>query len=132
MAVQPTSTSIGAVQTGIVKLTVDGTTYRVKGAIDYNLGYPMRETILGQDAPHGYKLTPQTPFVECATTDGNDYDIQQILTAANISNITVELSNGKQITYTDCWYAGEGTVNTEESELTLRFESVNRGSEIPA
>lgn len=127
-AVLPTTTSQGDVLTGLVKLTVDGTTFRVKGAIDYDLGVPVSEEIIGQDGVHGFKQTPKAAYVECEVTDGRSYDIKQILKAQNVT-VTVSLNNGKTITFTNCTQTGDGKLNTEESTITLKWTSLNQGVE---
>lgn len=127
-AIGTTSSSIGAVMTGIVKLTVEGTIYRIKGAIDYNLGLPLREVIKGQDGVHGFKETTQEATVEVTSTDGSDYDLAAILTATDVV-VSVFLNNGKTITFANCFQAGDGKVNTEEGEFTLKWISMSKGIE---
>lgn len=127
-AVLPTTTAQGDVVTGLVKLTVDGVTYRVKGAIDYDLGLPMAEEIIGQDGIHGFKETPKVAYVECEVTDGYSYDLKQIINATNVT-VVVALNNGKTVTFTNCRQTGEGKVNSEESALTLKWVSMNQGVE---
>jgi len=42
---------------------------------------------------------------------------------------SVELANGKVFVLRNAWYAGEGTVNTDEANIGVRFEA-DKGEEI--
>jgi len=45
--------------------------------------------------------------------------------------VIAELANGKTVVLRSAWYAGEGKVNTAESEIDARFEGLS-GEEIGA
>lgn len=109
---------------GIMYLKVDGEIYDAKGAFTYNLGKPKNEAILGADGVHGYKSTPQVPFIEGEITDRAGLDLAS-LCETDEATITLELANGKVITLRDAWYAGEGTGNTEEGNIGVRFEGLS-------
>jgi hypothetical protein len=44
----------------------------------------------------------------------------------NTSNatVTLELANGKVVVAREAWYAGDGTVQTEEGNIAVRFEAM--------
>jgi hypothetical protein len=109
---------------GIIALKVNGDIYFAKGNFTYNLGKPKREGVVGADTVHGYKETPQVPFVEGEITDRNELSLEDLVTLDD-ATITLELSNGKVITLSEAWYAGEGTGNTEEGNIACRFEGMN-------
>ncbi len=113
---------------GIIQLQVDGELQDAKGNFTYNLGRPMREAIIGADAVHGYKETPQVAFVEGEITDRGNLDLAKLVTLTG-ATVTLELANGKVIALRDAWYAGEGTGNTEEGNIAVRFEGKS-GEEI--
>lgn len=113
---------------GIIFLKVDGTIYDAKGNFTYNAGSPMREAIVGADKVHGYKETPQVPFIEGEITDSQSVDLAS-LTSIKDATITLELANGKVFTLREAWFAGEGTANTEEGNIAVRFEGI-QGEEI--
>ncbi len=109
---------------GILYFKVDSELYDAKGNFTYNLGMPKREAILGCNAVHGYKETMQAPFIEGEVTDRKELDLKKLITAES-ATVTLELSNGKVIVLRDAWYAGEGTGNTEEANIAVRFEGIS-------
>ena len=106
---------------GIIFLKIDGTRYSAKGAWSYNLGRAKKEFVIGADAVHGYKTLPQIAFVEGAITDRSDIDLAALVDATDIT-VTLELANGKTVVLHHALQAGDGTGNTEEGEIALRFE----------
>ncbi len=106
---------------GLIELKVDGRVYSAKGNFTYNAGVPLREAILGSDGVHGFKETPQAPFIEGEVTDRGDLDL---ISLASITDATVVLKhgNGKLFMLTGAYYAGDGTGTTEESNVAVRFE----------
>lgn len=109
---------------GIIFLKVNSTQYSAKGNFTYNLGIPKREAIVGSDEVHGYKETPQVPFIEGEITDKDDLDLAALL-AAKDATVTLELANGKVIALREAWFASEGTGNTEEGNIGVRFEGMS-------
>lgn len=112
---------------GIIQVQVDGSIYRAKGDFTYNPGKPKREAIIGSDGVHGYKEMPQVAFVEGEFTDGDDLDLPGLLTITG-ATVTVDLANGKMFVLHNAYYAAEGTVNTGEGNIGVRFEG--EGEEI--
>ncbi|NDY41250.1 phage tail protein [Dissulfurirhabdus thermomarina] len=113
---------------GVIYFKVDGTQYAAKGNFTYNLGRPKREAIVGSDGVHGYKEQPQAAYVEGEITDSSDLDLSQLVTLDGVT-VTLELANGKTILVRDAWYAGDGTGNTEEGNIGVRFEGLS-GEEV--
>jgi hypothetical protein len=109
---------------GIIALKVNGDIYFAKGNFTYNIGKPKREGVVGADVVHGYKETPQVPFIEGEITDRNELSLEDLVTLDD-ATITLELSNGKVITLSEAWYASEGTGNTEEGNIACRFEGMS-------
>lgn len=109
---------------GIIALKVNGDIYFAKGNFTYNIGKPKREGVVGADFVHGYKETPQVPFIEGEITDRNELSLEDLVTLDD-ATITLELANGKVITLSESWYAGEGTGNTEEGNIACRFEGMS-------
>lgn len=108
---------------GVLSLQLNGTTYRMKGSWTYNTGRVKREAIVGSDGVHGYMEKPQVPFIEGAITDGASMVLEDLLDFKD-GTCTLHLRNGKVIELRDAWHAGEGTVDTEESEIAARFEGL--------
>lgn len=114
---------------GKIIVKADGVVYRAGGAFSYNLGHDKRETIMGPDGSSVVKLTPQVPFIEGEVFDYNTFDITAVLDAQDVV-VTLELANGKVISLAEAYFAGEGTVSTEESKLPVRWESGVKAEEI--
>ena len=85
--------------------------------------------IVGADSVHGYKETPQVAFIEGEITDNLGLDLDKLVTGEGVT-ITLELANGKVISLAEAWYAAEGTGNTDEGNLSVRWESRQQGQEI--
>lgn len=106
---------------GIISLQVNGELYNAKGNFTYNLGRPLRESVLGSDRAHGFKETPQIAFVEGEITDRSSLDLATLVTLKDVT-VTLELANGKVVVLRDSWYAADGTGNTDEGNIAVRFE----------
>ena len=108
---------------GALSFQLNGETRRMKGAWTYNLGRPKRDAIVGAESVHGYTEKPQVPFMEGAVTDGKSLVLDDLLNFID-GTCTLHLRNGKVIELRNAWFAGEGTVDTEESEIGVRFEGL--------
>lgn len=113
---------------GIIQVQIQGQVYDAKGSYTYNLGRPIREAVVGADTVHGYKEMPQVAFIEGVITDRQGIDLEQIVTARDVT-VTLQLANGKVIVLRDAWFAGEGSATTEEGEIAVRFEGIS-GEEV--
>lgn len=109
---------------GIIQFQINGEVYPAKGNFEYNLGRPMNEAVIGSDAVHGYKSMPQVPFIEGEITDQGTLDLNALVTTRD-ATITLALANGKTFALRDAWFAGEGTGNTEEGNVAVRFEGMD-------
>lgn len=108
---------------GIIQFQVNGEVMDAKGSFSYNLGRPMRESIIGSDVAHGYLERPQIAFIEGEITDRGDLDLAALVDTSG-ATITLRLNNGKTIALRDAWFAGEGTGNSEEGNIPVRFEGI--------
>lgn len=106
---------------GLIQLQVNGEVYDAKGTFTYNLGTPKREAIIGADRVHGYKEMPQVAFIEGAITDSGNLDLAKLASIKN-ATVTLDLANDKKIVLRNAWFAGEATGNTDEGEVSARFE----------
>lgn len=114
---------------GTIFLNVDGEPQDAKGSFSYNLGHPRKEAIVGASKIHGYKETPQVPFIEGEITDRGTLNLAALQNQSN-STVTLALANGKVVVLRGAWFAGTGDVQTEEGNITVRWESENVGEEI--
>jgi len=113
---------------GIIFIKVNSKGFNAKGEFTYNIGAPKREGIVGSDNVHGYKETPQIPYIEGAITDTSELDLESFVKIKD-ATVTLELSNGKVIVLREAWFAADGNVTTEEGEIECRFEGM-KGEEV--
>lgn len=109
---------------GIIAVKINGEQVLAKGNFTYNLGKPKRDGVVGSDGVHGYKETPQIPFIEGEITDRSDVSLETLVTTKD-ATVTLELGNGKIIVLRDAWFAAEGTGNSEEGNVGVRFEGMS-------
>jgi hypothetical protein len=114
---------------GLIQLQINGAIQDAKGSFTYNLGLPKREPIVGSDGVHGYKETPQVPFIEGAITDRDTLDLTALASGRDLT-VTLTVGNGKVIVLREAWWAGEGTVSTEEAEIPVRWEGKGQAEEV--
>jgi len=114
---------------GIISVKVNGELLQAKGNYTYNLGENKKDAIVGSDTIHGYTEKPQVPMIEGEITDRINTDLAALLKITS-ATITLNLAVGKTIVLTESWFAGEGTGNTEEGNIGVRFESERKGREI--
>ena len=113
---------------GIIYFKINGALHEAKGNYTYNFGAPKREAIIGSDGVHGFKEIPQVSYIEGEITDRSDLDVEALVNLEN-ATATLELANGKIFVLRDCWYAGDGNVQTEEGNIQIRLEGKS-GEEI--
>jgi len=109
---------------GLIALKIDGDIYKAKGNFTYNLGKPKRDAVVGADAVHGYKEAVQIPFIEGEITDTSELSLEALVNITD-ATVTLELGNEKVIALRQSWFAGEGTGNTEEGNIAVRFEGMS-------
>jgi hypothetical protein len=109
---------------GLIGFTINGEIQLVEGDFTYNPGAPKREALVGADRVHGFKETPQVAFIEGTIRDRKALDIQSLY---NLDDATVALYKGNEKVFTlrDAWFAGEGTGNTGDAKLQVRFEGIS-------
>jgi hypothetical protein len=113
---------------GIIELKIDGSIQSAKGNFTYNLGRVHRTAVVGADAVHGYKENPQVAFIEGEITDRDTLNLENLVNTTN-ATIYLRLANGKLIVLREAWFAAEGTGNTDEGNIGVRFEGLS-GEEV--
>lgn len=106
---------------GIIFIKADGVQFDVKGQFEYNLGYPKREPIIGHDGTHGYKEVPQEAYISGEITDDVDLNLVEDLLSLSDVTVQLELANGKILVYENGFFSGDGTGQTEEGNIAVRF-----------
>ncbi len=113
---------------GIIQLAINGEIYDAKGNFSYNLGAPKREAIIGSDKVHGFKEMPQVASLEGEITDRGTLDVSALVNLEN-ATATLSLANGKVFVLQQAWYAGDGTIQSEEGNIQLLLHGIS-GEEI--
>jgi len=106
---------------GIIQLQANGVLYDCKGAFTYNLGRNLKSGVAGSDRVHGFKEAPQVPFIAGKITDRAGLSVKTLLDLQD-ATITLTVGNGKTIVLGGACFASEGTIDTEEGEIEVRFE----------
>jgi len=106
---------------GTIQLQVNGEVYDCKGNFQYNLGLPKREMIVGSDTVHGDSEKPQAPFIEGEITDRVDFSLAALCKQRGVS-VTLILAVGKVIILRDAVFTGDGTGNTDEGNIAVRWD----------
>jgi hypothetical protein len=73
---------------------------------------------------HGFKETPQPPMIEGEITDRDSLDVAALVSIED-ATVTLSLANGKVIVLRDAWFASEGTANTDEANIAVRFQGMS-------
>ncbi len=105
----------------MIQFQINGEVFDAKGSFSYNLGRATRESIIGSDRVHGYKEVPQVGFIEGEITDSASTDLEALVGVTD-ATVTLDLANGKLFVLHDAYYASEGTGNTEDGNIGIRFE----------
>lgn len=118
---------------GIIQLTVDGERQDAKGNFTYNLGRSIREAVIGSDGVHGFMEKPQVAFIEGEITDRGDLSLDALISTES-ATVVLQLAIGpngpaKAIVLEQAAFVGEGSGNSEEGNIAVRFES-DTGEEV--
>lgn len=114
---------------GAISLDINGTPQEAKGNFSYNLGGPKRDEIIGADGPHGFKESYQVAYIEGEITDRGDLNVAALINMVDVT-VTLSLGNGKGIVLREAWYAADGTVQTDEGNIQVKFCSKYPAEEI--
>lgn len=109
---------------GTITFSVGGVLQDAAGDFSYNLGRPLRETLVGVDRVHGYTEKAQPAFIEGEITDRGSLDLAALVDTTDTS-VTLTLANLKCIVLRNAWFAGEGTGETGAGKIGVRFEGLS-------
>ncbi|MBE0150945.1 phage tail protein [Serratia fonticola] len=106
---------------GTAYVTVNGITTMVAGQFKYSPSKVARTTLKGMDYVHGYKETPNAPFI---SFQGRDSGGTSIIGFNNQTDVTIvaELANGKTIIGENMWTVNVQEVDSEEAVFDVRWE----------
>lgn len=105
---------------GPIAIYIDGVKIRCKSGAEYSLGVPQITPVMGVDILHGYKETPEAPYLKVTTTDTSDLDLKALITKRNVT-VLMEKRNGKGVAFSDCAISTSGALTTDEGEVPLNI-----------
>lgn len=105
---------------GLLYCSINGVTLPAKGNFTVGMGTPKRTEVIGSDGIHGYKEEAQAPFIEGTITNRAGLNVKQLLTAED-ATITLQLPGGKTYVLREAWQAGDGNINMDEGEISVKF-----------
>ena len=109
---------------GIAYLTVDGQSFMVAGDLAYVVSKVSRETLIGQDAVHGYSEKPHPGSISGTLRDSGGLSVAALNAMTNVT-VVAELANGKTITGRNMWTVEAQEVKTTEGTLEVKWEGLS-------
>lgn len=105
---------------GMISLSVDGVIQNCEGDFEYNLGTPIRETLVGSDRVHGFSEKPQASFIKGNLRRMAGFDMKNFQNKDGV-DAQLKLATGETFVFINGWVAGEGTVNTGAATFPFEF-----------
>lgn len=109
---------------GIASIAIGGQTYQLAGELTYSPSTIERETLIGQDAVHGYGEKPVPGKISGTLRDSNNLKVADF-NAMTSANITLQLANGKTVVGTNMWCTGAQEVKTQDGTFEVKFEGIS-------
>jgi len=106
---------------GTASVTVSGKNYMLVGELSYDPTTVKRESLVGQDAVHGFKETPKTGKISGTFRDSGDLTVADINGMVN-ETVVASLANGKTIIGRNMWTAESQEVKTAEGTFEVVWE----------
>lgn len=109
---------------GIAYLKIDGRLFETSGNFTIQPGQPMREGKIGTSRVVGYSETPQVPSIEGRIVLTPELSLVELTTITE-ATIQVVGPTGHTFVLRDAWFAGEGSYDTGEGEVAVKFEGAS-------
>lgn len=107
---------------GTATVSVDGVSYLLKGDLEYQVSGEKRETLLGQDGPHGPSGVVIQGYISGTFRDSGTISMSDIAAMIGVT-VVAELANGKTVIGTNGWRVGEPpVVKTEDGTFDVRWD----------
>lgn len=109
---------------GIISVQINGEVQDAAGDFEYNLGALKRETMIGVDKVHGFKETPQAPFIKGTIRDRKTLDLKALASMEDVT-VTLQLANGKVVVLRNAWFDGDGTAKVDDASIEVSFSGMS-------
>lgn len=106
---------------GTVYIKVDGQQLEVSGGVEVPIGDKTRETVMGVNAPAGFKETARTPSLKLSAIFRDDFPMD-LITENTDMTITAEMPAGQVYTLSGAYLVGEATAKADDGTIDLEFE----------
>ena len=108
---------------GLIRMTIQGTPYDVKGSVTIRPTDVSREAIEGLDGYHGTKRMPKAPGADGTLTDSGTLQLQKLQEVVD-GEVFFELANGKSYMLTGATYLDQAELDVDEGEVGFSFACV--------
>lgn len=110
---------------GTASVTIDGVSFSITGEGVYRVSGAARETLEGQDGPHGYSEKVRAGKIAWKGRDSSAVLIAALNAATNVT-VVLSLANGKTIIGRNMWRVGDPIeVNTEDASFSVEFDGTD-------
>ena len=107
---------------GYITLKKSGVKLNVATDIDYTLGTPERETMVGPDGHVVYKETPKEAMCKGSFRDVRGLNIKELLTSSQ-ETLTLTLLSGKTIVFHNAYQIAADDISTGTGEIPFQFDA---------
>jgi hypothetical protein len=106
---------------GTAQIYVDGQSYMLAADLTYSPSRVKRDTLVGQDAVHGFSEMPSAPFIAGTFRDAASLTVADFNAMTDVT-VVCTLANGKTVTGVGMWTTDVQEVKTQEGTFEVRFE----------
>lgn len=106
---------------GVVYIKKNGVQQDVIGAVKVQPDFFKKTALKGEARTLGHTAEFMTPYVEGEISVDENFDVQALLDG-EAESITVEFYSGKVFVLRDAVYAGDGTYESKEGKIPVRWE----------
>ena len=108
------------IRVGTIVFKIDGTQYALAGDFTLNPGVKRKEELIGPDGSIAFKESFQAAVLEGTIRDRADLDVKKLLALEDVT-VTAELANGKAWVLANATQTGEGSLDSAEGAIQVRF-----------
>jgi hypothetical protein len=105
---------------GLIRMTIQGDSYDVKGSVTIRPTNLSREAIEGLDGYHGTKRMPKAPGADGTLTDSGTLKLKTLQDVVD-GEVFFELANGKSYMLTGATFLDQAELGVDEGEVGFSF-----------
>ena len=108
---------------GICYIKVDGAQLDVNGGIECPISETVKEMVMGDSGPSGFKETASEQYVKLTANFKADFPLEAVRSGTGLT-ITAEFPNGKTYTLSDAVLVEESTAKSADGTVELKFSGM--------